>query len=57
MACRLLAMIGLIRLICEPKDQQPDGPARKVFDVPRLEAPNLQRRLEAAGWTVTAIPL
>lgn len=57
MACRPLAMIGLIRLICEPKDQQPDGPACKVFDVPRLEAPNLQRRLEAAGWTVTAIPL
>ena len=50
-------MIGLIRLICEPNSVRPDGAERKVFDVPKLEAPNLQRRLEAAGWTVTAIPL
>lgn len=57
MACRPLAMIGLIRLVCEPNSARPDGAERKVFDVPRLEAPNLQRRLEAAGWTVTAIPL
>jgi len=46
-------MLGIIRLICEPKDKQPDGPDRKVFDVPACEAPNLKRRLEAAGWTVT----
>lgn len=48
-----MAVIGLTRLICEPREQQPDGPDRKVFDVPKLEASNLKRRLEAAGWTVT----
>lgn len=57
MACCPLAMIGLIRLICEPKAIQPDGPEPKVFDVPKLEAPNLKRRLEKAGWIVTEIPL
>lgn len=50
-------MIGLIRLICEAKDRRPDGPEPKVFDVPRHEVSNLKRRLEAAGWTVTEIPL
>lgn len=57
MACRPRAMVGLIRLICEPQDHQPDGPQRKVFDVPKSEAANLKRRLERNGWTVTAIEL
>ena len=50
-------MIGLIRLICEQRRPEPEGPERKVFDVPRLEAPNLQRRLEKTGWTVTVIEI
>jgi hypothetical protein len=50
-------MIGLVRLICEPKDVQPDGPEAKVFDVPKLEAGNLKHRLEKAGWTVTIVEI
>jgi len=50
-------MVGLIRLICEPDERRPEGPERKVFDVPASEAPNLKRRLERNGWTVTEIPL
>jgi len=50
-------MVGLIRLICEVDARRPDGPERKVFDVPASEAPNLKRRLERHGWTVTTIPL
>ncbi len=57
MACRLLAMIGLIRLICEPDSPRQDGSERKVFDVPKTEAVNLKRRLERTGWTVTVVPL
>ena len=50
-------MANLIRLICDPKDHQPDGSQRKVFDVPRSEASNLKHRLERHGWTVTEIEL
>ncbi len=55
--CRHDAMIGLVRLICERRDGEPDGPERKVFDVPRPEASNLRRRLERAGWLVTETPI
>lgn len=46
-------MIGLIRLICDPRPGQEDRHGQKVYDVPRVEAENLRRRLEAAGWSVT----
>jgi hypothetical protein len=51
------AMGSIVRLICTSPGNSDEPMKECRFDVPAVEASNIRRRLENAGWSVKVIEL